>query len=83
MRVGTTSRYGPRNPSPVRHAWTSERASRTGVNHLAVCGASIRPTPRDDLGSFDRDHPRACRTCVAVLAQSDAAVRAHYAGVQP
>lgn len=65
--VGKTLRgfngNGPDNR--LRHAWTPSKASRTGSNVRARCGASILPNPYGDL--FDPDHPRACRRCIRVV----------------
>jgi hypothetical protein len=61
--IGTTARRdtGPAE-GPVLHSvsWAPERASRTGVNYRARCGASVR-----DLSGapFDPKHPRACPKC--------------------
>ena len=66
--VGITNRNGRKDP--LRHIFTFTPASRTGVNHLAPCGTSIRPWPLtqgDVRVRFDPEHPRACRRCVGTL----------------
>lgn len=73
--VGATGRYGPGNPDPIRHVWTSTPASRTGECYRALCGRMIRPRRwhgPDRVGpvAFDPEHPRACRECVAALGES-------------
>lgn len=63
--VGITNRN--QRKDPVRHIFTYTPASRSGANHLAPCGTSIRPWPLMDgivRVLFDPDHPRACSRCV-------------------
>jgi hypothetical protein len=88
MVVGASARYGPRNPDPLRHIWTPRRASLTGVNYRALCGASIRPRPwvppdeRDTdrtIVAWDSDHPRACRACVNAEAARTAEIARRHA----
>lgn len=66
------SRRRPPDPAmgPLRHAYTNRRASRTGRNMLAVCGASILPRPWTYGGRtvpFHPNHPRACPGCAKAL----------------
>lgn len=61
MYTGTTRRSGPLGP--LRHAVARglPKASRTGRNYSAMCGASVAYITEE---GFDVRHPRACRDCV-------------------
>lgn len=65
--VGVTLRgdWSRFHDNRLRHAWTPWKASRTGVNHRAVCGASVLPEPQRQ--QFDPNHERACRRCAVAI----------------
>jgi hypothetical protein len=65
--VGVTRRGRGTARGPLRHVWTSRRASRTGTCNLALCGRGGIRRMWPSV-TFDTEDPRACRSCVAALA---------------
>jgi hypothetical protein len=64
--VGVTRRGQGSDRGPLRHVWTSRKASRTGTCNRALCGrGGIRKMwPHV---TFDTEDPRACSACVTAL----------------
>lgn len=62
--AGRGPRQAVRHPGGhLRHAISQglPRASRTGLNYRAVCGASV---PHVNHTEFEPEHARACKACV-------------------
>lgn len=59
FRIGITGRP---SANPIRHAVDSvpPKASRTGKNFRAICGASVAEVLD---GAFSFHHPRSCKKC--------------------
>lgn len=59
--IGYTRRSNVPEGGPVRHAYTTVFASRTGQLKRAVCGTAVYRTNSPER--FDPTHPRACPRC--------------------